>query len=399
MSSPPSPAAQQIVVAVVGMHRSGTSLTAEAIRGFDVATGPKLIVADDHNQHGYGEDAVVVQAHNTLLHGLDRGWNTLRGTFPLPADWTQRVGFEATRSELANYLTGEFRRVGGRVWAVKDPRMSILLPLWFRLERDLGFKLVIVFCVRNAGAVANSLEKRDGIPGDLGRLIWLEYNAAIVTHAAPRIQAILDYDTWFSNPEGNLNLLQNAIGQPLGAGRDQVLRLVNSELRHHAGDTQDGVFATWQSLLKQWAQTQQVPAGLPGEARRVTDFLDAFAPWRKAVTEQSYLMSMIDAREKEIRALVEVADRHLEAFRTADGLFKEARQAIGRLERERDELVAVADRHLQAYRTKAADMEQLTEQMEQLTKRFELVMSRFDRFPMSWLVPEAARETTERAAD
>ncbi len=378
------------------MHRSGTSLTAEAIRGFDVATGSKLIVADQHNQYGYGEDAVIVQAHNTLLHGLDRGWNTLRGTFPLPADWTQRAGFEAARSELANYLTGEFARVGGRVWAVKDPRMSILLPLWFRLERDLGFKLVMVLCVRNAGAVATSLEKRDGIPGDLGRLIWLQYNAAIVTHAASRIQAVLNYDTWFSDPESNLDLLQNAVGQQLGAGRDRVLRLVNSELRHHADQKQDGVFATWQTLLEEWTRAQQIPAGLPDEAARVTDFLDAFAPWRKAVTEQSYLMSMIDSREKEIRALVEVADRHLEAFRTADGLFKEARQAIGRLERERGELVAVADRHLQAYRIKAADMEQLTQQMELLTKRFELVMKRFARFPMSWLVPEAAREPAER---
>src|SRR5688572_23385095 len=103
MSNPPSPVSQQIVVAVVGMHRSGTSLTAEAIRGFDVATGSKLMVADQHNQHGYGEDAVVVQAHNTLLHTLDRDWNTLHGTFPLPADWTQRPAFEAARSELANY--------------------------------------------------------------------------------------------------------------------------------------------------------------------------------------------------------------------------------------------------------------------------------------------------------
>ena len=374
------------------MHRSGTSLTAEAIRGFDVATGSKLMVADQHNQYGYGEDAVIVQAHNTLLHGLDRGWNTLRGTFPLPPDWTQRASFDAARSELANYLTAEFARAGSRVWAVKDPRMSILLPLWFRLERDLGFKLVMVLCVRNAGAVATSLEKRDGIPGDLGRLIWLEYNAAIVTHAASRIQAVLNYDTWFSDPESNLDLLENALGQRLGAGRDRVLRLVNSELRHHADDKQDGVFATWQSLLDEWAQTQQVPAALPAEAARVTDFLEAFAPWRKAVTEQSYLMSMIDSREKEIRALVEVADRHLEAFRTADGLFKEARQAIGRLERERDELVAVADRHLQAYRKEVAAI-------EQLRKRFALVMDRFDRFPLSWLVPNEAREPAEHNPD
>src|SRR6185312_10462665 len=97
--------------------------------------------------------------------------------------WTTRPEFETTREELASYLRSEFSRAGGRVWAVKDPRMSTLLPLWLQLEHDLDFQFLPVLCTRGPDAVAASIETRDGIPADLGRLVWLQFNAAIVTEA------------------------------------------------------------------------------------------------------------------------------------------------------------------------------------------------------------------------
>lgn len=385
---------RQKVLVVLGMHRSGTSLVANAVRKLGVATGEELMGPNEFNQSGYGEDIRVVRMHDALLAALDRSWNTVKGTFPLPANWTEKLEFNATREQLAGYLRLEFARAGGKVWAVKDPRMSMLLPLWFRLERDLEFEMVPVFCIRDPDAVAASIEKRDGMPSGLGRLIWLQFNAAVVTRIGNRVKTVLNYDDWFTEPDTNLSRLAAALDHQITDGeRSEILdELVSAKLRHHTGSAAAGVFGAWQTLLLRWAKEGQLPPALLQAAKDFHGFLDAFDPWREALTNQDYLTKMIDAREAERRDLVVLAERNLEAFRTVDTQFSAAKVAIKKLEKERDDVRDVADRHFAAYQKIEALVIKLQEQYRDLARRYNLVMNRFDHFPLSLIMPKGARQ-------
>ena len=375
------------------MHRSGTSLVANAARTLGAEIGKELLVPDEFNQLGYGEDIQVVRMHDALLAALDRPWGTVKGTFPLPAGWMEKLEFDTARDQLAAYLRSEFARAGGRIWAVKDPRMSMLLPLWFRLERELDFELVPVLCIRSPDAVAASVEKRDRIPSDLGRLIWLQFNAAIVAQAADRIKVVLNYDDWFTDAGNNLAHLAAVLSHNVtDAERSEILNgLVSAQLRHHASGVATGIHGTWQQLLEQWAKEQKLPPPLLQAAKEVHAFLEAFDPWRQVVSNEKYLTDMIDGREAERRELIALADKNLKAYQATDAELHAVLQAIKKLEKERDDVHDVADRHFAAYKKIEEHALKLQDQYRDLARRYNLVMRRFDHFPLSLMMPSDAR--------
>jgi hypothetical protein len=76
-------------------------------------------------------------------------------------------------------------------WFVKDPRISLLLPLWDRLALT---NLSIVFVVRNPKDVAQSLHLRNGLSHRRALSIWWAYNQAIIANVESRDVLIIDYD-------------------------------------------------------------------------------------------------------------------------------------------------------------------------------------------------------------
>ncbi len=343
---------RQTVLAILGMHRSGTSLAAIAAQRLGAATGKDLLPGDEFNPDGYGEDVNVVRLHNSLLTAFGRPWNTLRGTFPLPADWIESAESERVRGELESYLRAEFSRVGGAVWALKDPRLSILVPLWSRLAHDLDFDFVPVLCIRSPDAVARSIEKRDGMPPGLGRLLWLQYNAAVVAETGDIIAAVLDYDGWFADPDANLAHLVRAAGLATSDSDRAAIasELVRPDYRHYEPSRAEGLCGRWQELFENWASAQRLPEALRDEVRSFKLHLDAFEPWLEALTQDNYTNRMMDALQRERDQLSEAADRNYRAYMDVDAQWTTAKMELERLERERDEVLAAAERNYQAYK-------------------------------------------------
>ena len=58
------------IVAILGMHRSGTSLVGQMLHAMGVPMGSNLVVANEYNERGYYEDNVVVRIHDKLLREL-----------------------------------------------------------------------------------------------------------------------------------------------------------------------------------------------------------------------------------------------------------------------------------------------------------------------------------------
>ena len=307
------------VVAIVGMHRSGTSLAANAARRLGVETGQELLEANDFNQEGYWEDAYIVRQHEQLLASLGRPWGAGRGTLPLPRDWKETEGFETARRDLTKYLLSEFSRLTNPTWMVKDPRISIVLPLWQRLASELDFQFVPILCVRGPNAVAASLQKRDRIHPDIGRLLWLQYYAAIVSNMGDGVRAVLNYDRWFDEQSRNFSLLANALDCAVPISAD----LVKHDLRHHPATDSDGILGLWQGRLDKWALDQNMPPELKAEAQRVNEFGELFEKWREAVLDQSAATEVIESMRRERDSLVATANQNLEAYRA------EAREPVG----------------------------------------------------------------------
>lgn len=159
----------QSVVAIAGMHRSGTSLVASLLQSSGVFIGDRLMAGGTGNTKGHFEDWDFVDLHRDPLtaQGIDReGWTTLTG-----------LSFENEYLKRAKALIAARQQYP--VWGWKDPRTTLFLECWSRLIFEVKF----VFVYRSPWDVVDSLFRR----GDLifrnnpktAIQSWISYNRAI----------------------------------------------------------------------------------------------------------------------------------------------------------------------------------------------------------------------------
>ncbi len=183
------------VTLVVGMHRSGTSLTAAALSRLGGTLSDDLQEGDESNERGYFESRAVVNLHDRILAALGSSWCTPKSVVPFPAEWWNAPEIIPLKSELTAIVREA--TANAKHWVSKDPRASRLLPLW----ND-----VLVEALVDGGA---------------------------------RVVATVSYASWIDDPVTTATRLTKALRFPKHA-RAHVASLIDGlvdcDLRHHDGD-------------------------------------------------------------------------------------------------------------------------------------------------------------------
>jgi len=155
------------------MHRSGTSALAGALHsmGFEVGPNDDVMPADERNPEGYFELSSIVRANDELLTHFEGGWDSPPKFAPGWADDDAATQFiDAARSMIGELFESDH-------YVLKDPRISILLPVWRQITKDQGCAVVIV---RDPLEVAASLTRRNGLSTLTGLALWAAYNRAML---------------------------------------------------------------------------------------------------------------------------------------------------------------------------------------------------------------------------
>lgn len=180
-------------VAVVGMHRSGTSATAGLLLGLGLA-GPRpddLVPADASNERGHWESETVHLCNARLL--ATRG-STSYAPPPVMTRWDDRSVWQEVREQAEAW----FRATSaGRPLVLKDPRLCLTLPFWREaIPTTMGAVLVL----RDPLAVARSLHARDQIPMTLGLALWDRYVRSAVAGLQGMATLVMEYDVMLGDP-------------------------------------------------------------------------------------------------------------------------------------------------------------------------------------------------------
>ena len=157
-------------VVVVGMHRSGTSLTAAILVSAGLHLGEKLTPASHANAEDYFEDLEFVSLHRAALEALGHD----------PDGYAEVVLGEMPGSLEARAQALVDARAFRHPWGWKDPRTTLFLPFWERLLPQASF----VFVYRSPWEVIDSLYRRGDLqvrqePAASARL-WSHYNSVIL---------------------------------------------------------------------------------------------------------------------------------------------------------------------------------------------------------------------------
>lgn len=166
-------------VAIIGMHRSGTSCLAGCLEDLGLALGD-VVTSAPHNLKGNRENPRFWPVHDAVLARVGASWDSPPSE---PVAWT--------RSEIVD-LKSVLEDYDGlpAPWGFKDPRATVILDGWFEVLPDLK----LVASIRHPLAVAGSLAARNGFDRDKSLSIWSNYNEALLAWRSRVDVPVIDYD-------------------------------------------------------------------------------------------------------------------------------------------------------------------------------------------------------------
>jgi amino acid adenylation domain-containing protein len=221
-------AASQRIFLVLGSHRTGTSAVTRLLKLLGVRLGPKerlLGAIPGDNEQGFYEHEELMQVNNELLQRLGGSW---REPPRLPAEWEHDESLadlcRRARELIERDLADE------PVWAFKDPRTSLTLPLWRQLATPTGY----LICSRSPLEVARSLERRNRIPLEHGVALWAHYTASAVANTHGAMRLFVAYEELVERPRPETERIAAFLGLPMpDGGGETVDAAVDAQLRHH----------------------------------------------------------------------------------------------------------------------------------------------------------------------
>ncbi|WP_300578041.1 hypothetical protein [Phenylobacterium sp.] len=220
---------------VLGMHRSGTSALTQVLALAGATLPENVMPGDEHNARGYFEPWRIAIFNDQRLRAGGGAWDD-----PFAFPYRPVAPREERRwiSRATDLFEEEF--AGAAYPLMKDPRVSVLAPLWRTALSELNYPMRAVIPVRHPLEVAGSLAKRNGFPVEKSVLLWTSYMLAAEAHSRDMPRAFVPYEGLLSDWRGQAARVEAAHGAALprlddaaGAAIDDFL---TGDLRHNAAD-------------------------------------------------------------------------------------------------------------------------------------------------------------------
>lgn len=260
-------------ILVLGMHRSGTSALTRVLNLLGIDLGGNFLKPAGDNRLGFWEHADVVALHEKLLSALGSSWDDTRA---LPENWESSPAASEAKKEITTIISRDFS--GSRLWAIKDPRLCRLAPLWVESITALDVDVCALFVVRHPREVADSLHARDGLDVADARLSWLEYFVEAEHATRSLTRALVLYDDVLSDWQQTLSAagqrLQLEWPKSLTYAAPAVAAFLKKGERHHkASDDVSPAVPDAAAVL--YARCVACARG-GGDWREITGLVDAY---------------------------------------------------------------------------------------------------------------------------
>ncbi len=220
-------------ILIAGMHRSGTSALAGTLSLLGINMGSRLMESAQDNEKGFFENADVYELNEGILKSLNSSWDDL---FFLEEGWWESPRLDSHRLRIRALLEKEF--LPGGPFGIKDPRLSLLFPLWENVLKALAVETVCIIPLRNPLEVADSLRKRNGFSIDKSAFLWMKYLSDAEYYSRGFRRIFLHFNDLLHDPEGTLSLISNVLDvrypKTWQDARGEIEAFLDPRIKHHA---------------------------------------------------------------------------------------------------------------------------------------------------------------------
>ena len=346
-------------ILVLGMHRSGTSALTGALSGAGVFVGgeQELTGTNWENPKGFFERRDARNICDALLHGSGADWWKVSRFSPDNAD---HEVVRAKRSEIGE-LVSQLNERAENAWALKEPRLCVLLPI-FRSFLSKPFATIVA---RHPVEVARSLRRRNGFPIAVGTALWEAYMCSAMQHAADLEHFVLRYDEILDKPERLFAELFEWLEQRGVSGLDATAAInsISPELRRERARDEDSKLLTRaQKALWKRLSDRQISESPPVLSPGAQTLLHEFES-DQAVVER--LRARTQEQNRELKRSSEKLDQLQSDLKDHREKKKKLEQRITKASRLEDEL-AQAKSHIETLKSELAQTHTRLEELEPL---------------------------------
>jgi hypothetical protein len=228
-----SSAEKQKAIIILGMHRSGTSAVSRVVNLLGVDLGPNLLPPAPDNPSGFWEHKEIMEVDEQIFYALGRHWTYYLTR--LPENWWLRDDIRPLEQKLVALVKRDFHE--STLWGLKDPRLCRLLPLWHRVFEGSNCQPHFLHTIRNPLEVADSLNKRDGLPRNASFILWLLHvlEAERETRGYSRVFVTFDQllEDWRSTMRRVATAFHWDCDEAIRTVGPQIDLFLNPRMKHH----------------------------------------------------------------------------------------------------------------------------------------------------------------------
>jgi hypothetical protein len=182
------------LIVVLGSGRSGTSMLMQALTSFGMLSSNNLIQANISNIEGFYENVEIKNIQANLITELSSF-----GYIPLIEGWLSDSAVNSAMIKLMRIVKESFGEFQG-IYGIKDPRMNMLLPMWYRIFNQLSIVPSFVLSVRSPASVVSSMVHQYGDSPAVAELAFLARSVEALENTSADC-FIAHYEDWFKKPE------------------------------------------------------------------------------------------------------------------------------------------------------------------------------------------------------
>jgi len=319
--------AERVAILVLGMHRSGTSAIARLLNLRGAELGRDLLPPKDDNERGFWENRALLELHERFLGESGLQWHDLAAREP---DWQRDAPARRFVHDLPQVLWQQFAE--SPLFLVKDPRLSLLTPLWIEALQAQAIRPVFVITLRHPNEVAASLARRDGFPFIQSHLLWLQHIVEAERATRGHARVFVRYEDLLDDWQAQLQRITTSLGLSWPAPGVSFESVANEfiapSLRHHRDDSEEAAHP----LPELVRRVYRLASAASGTTVPQSDFDNAAAEFDRAMDVVAPLQrEWSKSKARELEQHGEEIERARQALSIKDGQIEEARGNIDTL--------------------------------------------------------------------
>ena len=287
-------------IIVLGIMRSGTSLTAELVRLWGAYSGGEnnLWKSDINDQRGYGymEYVPLQKLNDELLDHNDR----VPPTRQQMEDKAQNPAFRENAMGLLREMDEQAENNGFDTWVWKDARLPLTLPFWVQIWEDP----IYIITIRHPAEVALSSAQTEELdpnelPFSAGLIYWQYCMLNILASTRDNPQKIfVAYDQVLDDPASECTRLGQFLDSQCEKSIDESQSRIQAMVPHVARNQRHHQYGKSLAEMEQSTREQRAlynflrtKVRYPEEAFREEDFA-LYPGWREYLQAMDMLLTL-----------------------------------------------------------------------------------------------------------